>query len=81
MQVNLRHNIYTKVVAFAFNFWYTKSRQVNYMNQNPFGIVQLTRTKHDGTVEVLVQFKTEKPAWIPLGTLLAIREDSLETVH
>ena len=50
------------------------------MNQNPFGIVQLSRTKHDGTVEVLVQFKTEKPAWIPLSTLLAIREDSPETV-
>jgi hypothetical protein len=51
------------------------------MNQNPFGVVQLTRTKHDGTIEVLVQFKTEKPAWIPLNTLLAIREDSSETVH
>jgi hypothetical protein len=51
------------------------------MNRNPFGIVQLTRKQHDGTIEVLVQFKTEKPAWIPLDTLLAIREDSPETVH
>ena len=57
-----------------------QKNETDYMNQNPFGIVQLSRTKHDGTVEVLVQFKTEKPAWIPLSTLLAIREDSLETV-
>lgn len=90
MLVNNRHcylevlgssssNSWQQVVAFTFNFWYTKSRQVNHMN--PFGIVQLTRTKHDGTVEVLVQFKNEKPAWIPLSTLLAIRENSSETVH
>ena len=54
---------------------------IKLMNRNPFGIVQLTRKQHDGTIEVLVQFKTEKPAWIPLDTLLAIREDSPETVH
>lgn len=53
---------------------------------NPFGIVLDTRTtysksKDQPILEVLVKFKQEDPTWIPLQTLLAIREDSSPTVH
>jgi len=49
---------------------------------SPFGNVQNTREnyyRHLGrvVVEVLVQFKEEDPAWIPLDTLLSIQ--SLES--
>lgn len=48
---------------------------------NPFGIVLNTRTvykkeKNKSIVEVLVKFREEDPSWIPLETLLAIRQDS-----
>lgn len=34
--------------------------------------IQLTRTLHDGTVECLIQFVDEAPAWIPVRTIEAI---------
>jgi hypothetical protein len=47
--------------------------------KNPFEKVQLTRKKHDGTVECLIQFGTEPAAWIPLPTIVAIYDDTCET--
>ena len=45
---------------------------------NPFGVVKQTRevwskSLNQKVKEVLVQFGTEEPAWIPLNTLLAIQ--------
>ena len=46
--------------------------------KNPIAFVQHTRTTYsklhqENIVEVLVQFKDERPAWIPYDTLLAIK--------
>ena len=46
---------------------------------NPLNAVKHTRTTYSkqyqkNYVEVLVQFKEETPAWIPLETLLAIKD-------
>lgn len=46
---------------------------------NPFDIVKNTRQSFDKSqdqviMEVQVQFKDEPPTWIPLTTLLAIRQ-------
>lgn len=49
------------------------------MMNSPLSEVKHTRTTYSKQyektfVEVLVQFKDEPPAWIPLETLLAIKE-------
>ena len=48
---------------------------------SPFGNVLKTRESYsrlyqEGFTEVEVQFGDEHPAWIPLDTLLAIKEQS-----
>lgn len=41
---------------------------------NPINMVQLTRTRHDGTVEGLISFMNEEPAWIPMRTIESMVE-------
>jgi len=48
--------------------------------KNPFGVVKQTRevwskSLNQKVKEVLVQFGSESPAWIPLETLLAIQNE------
>ena len=39
----------------------------------PFDLnIRLTRTLHNGTVEALVSFGHEEPAWIPMGSIEAM---------
>ena len=40
---------------------------------SPFDLnLRLTRTLHDGTVEALVSFSHEQPAWIPMRSIEAM---------
>jgi hypothetical protein len=49
--------------------------------KNPLNQVKQTRQRYDKQLnqpvtEVLVQFKNENPAWVPLETLLAIKSQN-----
>lgn len=48
---------------------------LNQTKLTPFDLnIRLTRTRHNGTVEVLVSFGHEEPAWIPMRSVEAMCE-------
>jgi hypothetical protein len=46
----------------------TTTQQLN----NPLNFVQMTRTQLNGTIEGLISFDGEEPAWIPINTINAM---------
>ena len=48
---------------------------LNETELTPFDLnIRHTRTQHNGTVEVLVSFAHEEPAWIPMRSVEAMCE-------
>ena len=46
---------------------------LNETKLTPFNLnIRHTRTQHNGTVEVLISFGSEEPAWIPIRSVEAM---------